>query len=310
MKVALCPNHVVQTLADPEGFTTGLFDGIEEGPTMDHEKAQRIADQFKSAESTQPFAFLQQRQAIEERHVLNKKAQAEAQQESDKDATVFIRAMLNASTSATEKLKVVLDACKVGNMFIAKPPAYLFILDASVSMGGQPWRDLVGRVSETLTRLKQTQPTSFVMVVLFGSGSASFTFLSKQAKDIDADCLAKESPRFGTEYHSAFQAGAKAVTHAAQELTPRALHVMFMTDGADGPVADRKVSDAVEALLRQHAVASYLYVLFGLSQSNPSLEAINATIQRHGVVPQRRDASNALELGNAFKEVALMGAAY
>ncbi len=115
----------------------------------------------------------------------------------------------------------------------------------------------------------------------------------------------------GTEYYDAFRAGLESVNAAAaaKHLDGRALHVMFMTDGGDASRAGRNVSDMVDQLCRQHSVATYLYILFGFSGTNPSLDAITTKFQQHNVEPQLRTAVKVEELQAAFDTVTLPGSA-
>jgi hypothetical protein len=130
------------------------------------------------------------------------------------------------------------------------------------------------------------------------------------AREISADCLPAACPGGYTEYYDAFDFCAKRVPAHVDALKGRQLRVFFMTDGGDGPVANRRVSDAVDALCSVHDVVAYTYLLFGFTGTNPSLDAINEKFKQRGVEPTQFTATGVDELEDAMEAFTLPGSAY
>lgn len=303
VKVVLLPAQVANALAPPEN--SGL-------PSYEDDVSE-IKAMFDRGEANHEFAFAKEREEIETFDVRAREAAAVKQRRSDEQATDFIRSMFSAATDRAAKLQVVLDACRVGNAHVARPAAYLLILDASISMQSEGrWPALKDATSGTLQVLRRAQPSAFVIIVVFGQQGTAREFKAGLAADIAPSCLDETEPNHGTEYFDAFDASARSVAAHQAQLAARALHVLFMTDGGDVPRRGRAVSEPVERMLQAHDVSAYYYVLFGSSihGTNPSLQAIDSTFKRYGVQPQQRTAGTVVQLTTAFEEIVQSGGAY
>jgi uncharacterized protein YegL len=138
---------------------------------------------------------------------------------------------------------------------VAKPFHYILLLDASGSMMGQPWKDLLEGVKEFI-KIRIDAGSSDRMTIIVFNNCASYAYVNEDIKSIDTTQIKFRSG--GTDFGSAFDLVIKIIQSAQfqSSLYDPFGHsdciIIFMSDGqADYPYSQMETLSTMKSVINQ-----------------------------------------------------------
>jgi len=138
---------------------------------------------------------------------------------------------------------------------VAKPFHYILLLDASGSMKGKPWKDLLDGVKEFIKIRIDSESPDRMTVIVFDS-HASYAFFDEDVKSINIDKI--NFTGGGTNFSNAFDLVIKTIenTQFQSSIFDRFGHsdyiIIFMSDGkANYPYNQMKTLSTMKSMINQ-----------------------------------------------------------
>ncbi|CAF3979690.1 unnamed protein product [Rotaria magnacalcarata] len=137
----------------------------------------------------------------------------------------------------------------------AKPLHYILLLDASGSMDGEPWRNLLEGVREFIKIRVDSGSSDRITIIVFDS-HAKYAYFNEEMKSIDITKI--EFTNGGTDFSNAFDLVIKTIrntqsqTSAYNPFGHSDYVIIFMSDGQGGfPVSQMETLSAMKTMINQ-----------------------------------------------------------
>ncbi|CAF1618372.1 unnamed protein product [Rotaria magnacalcarata] len=137
----------------------------------------------------------------------------------------------------------------------AKPFHYILLLDASGSMSGEPWRNLLDGVREFLKIRVDSGSSDRITIIVFDS-QAKYAYFNEDMKSIDITQI--KFTDGGTDFGNAFDLVIKAIRNtqiqssAYNPFGQSDYVIIFMSDGQGGfPASQMQTLSAIKTMINQ-----------------------------------------------------------